>query len=139
MCHCVGHQNKHNAQGADVLHCNKRMRPLQAFINVSTSNAHMKTKVNDNKHRNHNTNFTIQHLSEKLIHSQLVHLNHLCLGLQCSHFHSGFPTTTLIAFLSCIMHATCPTHLILFNFIILLSLVSDHKVKHILYMCLSEN
>lgn len=36
MCHRVGHQNKHNAQGADVvLHCNKRMRPLQAFINIS--------------------------------------------------------------------------------------------------------
>jgi len=77
--------------------------------------------------------------SEKLILSQLVYLAHLNLGLQCSHFHSGFPTTTLTTFLSCIMHATCPTHLILLNFITVLSLVNDHKVKHILYWCLFEN
>ena len=154
MCHRVGHRNKHNAQGADVvLHCNKRMRPLQAFIkHTVTSNVHMKTKVNDMKHRNHNTNFTIQHLSEKLKQSQLVYLAHLCLGLQRSHFHSGFLTTTLTAFLSCIMHATyltaflscimhatSLTHLNLLNFITLLPLVSDHKVKHILYRCLPEN
>jgi hypothetical protein len=104
-------------------------------INVPSHQMHIWSQ-SQWQHRNHNTNFTMQHPSKKLIHSQLVYLAHLHLGLQCSHFHSGFPATTLTTFLSCIMHATCLTHLILLNFIILLSLVCDHSVKHILYRCL---
>jgi hypothetical protein len=75
-------------QCADVLHCNNGMRLLQPLMNTQTV-----------------TNWTMQHPSETPICSQLVYLTHLCLGLQCSHIHSGLPTTTPNAFVvSCMPH-----------------------------------
>ena len=43
--------------------------------------------------------------------------SHLCLGLPSGLFLSGFPSKTLYMLLLAPIHATCPAHLILLNFI----------------------
>ena len=49
--------------------------------------------------------------------SILILSTHLRIGLPSGLFPSGFPTKTLYAPLSSPIHATCPAHLILFDFI----------------------
>ena len=52
---------------------------------------------------------------------------HLCLGLPSSHLPSGFPTKTLYTPLSSPIHATCPAHLILLDFITRTILGEEYK------------
>jgi hypothetical protein len=52
---------------------------------------------------------------------------HLCLGLPSGLFPSGFPTNILYAVPAAI-HATCPTHLILLDLIILIILGKVYKL-----------
>jgi len=49
--------------------------------------------------------------------SILILSSHLCLGLPSGLFPSGFPTKTLYTPISSPIHATCPAHLILLDFI----------------------
>jgi hypothetical protein len=52
---------------------------------------------------------------------------HLHLGLPSGLFPSGFPTNNLYTLVFCPIHATCPEHLIILEFIILIIL--DEKYK----------
>jgi hypothetical protein len=52
--------------------------------------------------------------------------SHLCRGLPSCLFHSGFPTNILYAFLFSPVRNTCPTHLILLVFMILIILGEEY-------------
>jgi hypothetical protein len=59
--------------------------------------------------------------------STLILSTHLCLGLPSGLLPSGFPTNSLHVFLFSPNHATCSTHLILLDLIILLILGKEYK------------
>jgi len=59
--------------------------------------------------------------------SILIIILHLHLGLPSGHFPSGVPNNILYAFLSFLTQATCPTHLILLDFITILTSWEQHK------------
>jgi hypothetical protein len=53
---------------------------------------------------------------------------YLCLGLPSGLLPSGFPTNNLYTFFFSPIRATCPTHLILLDFIILILLGEEYKL-----------
>ena len=57
----------------------------------------------------------------------LILSTHLCLGLLSGLFPSGFPTKTLYTTLSSTIRATCPSHLILLDFITSTILGEEYK------------
>ena len=59
--------------------------------------------------------------------SVLILSTHLRLGLLSGFFLSGFPTKTLYTPLSSPIHVTCPTHLILLDFITRTILCEEYK------------
>jgi hypothetical protein len=68
---------------------------------------------------------TLNPISERSI---LMLCIHLCHSLPTGLFPFGFPTNNLYTFLFSSIHATCPTHLILHDFIILIILGKEYKV-----------
>lgn len=59
--------------------------------------------------------------------SILITILHLQLGLPSGHFPSGVPNNILYGFLSFLTQATCPTHLILLDFITIITSWEQHK------------
>jgi hypothetical protein len=55
--------------------------------------------------------------------------SHLRLGLLSGLFPTGFPTNNLYTFLFSLIRATCPAHLILLDFIILIILGKEHNLE----------
>jgi hypothetical protein len=60
---------------------------------------------------------------------------HLRLYLPSALFPFGFPTNNLYSFLFSPIRATCPTHLILLDLIILIILTEEYKLCHLKLFC----
>jgi hypothetical protein len=54
---------------------------------------------------------------------------HIRLGFPCGLFPSGFPTNISHAFLLFLFHANCLAHLIVLDFIIIVVLCEEHKLR----------
>ena len=61
------------------------------------------------------------------VRSILIITLHLHLGLPSGHFPSGVPNNILYAILFFLTHATCPTHIILLDFITITTYSEQHK------------
>jgi hypothetical protein len=60
--------------------------------------------------------------------SIVIQCTHLCLGLPCGLFPSGFPTNILHAFLFYSIRATCPAHLVLLDLVRRIMLGEEYKL-----------